>query len=103
MSATVVLTCEEGSAVFNHRVLTLPYSGQVKVTRETAEEHQREDNTVFDCKVLSRAQAVFSFVDGTVYLKDTSSRNGSFIKGVRLSKPFQESEETELFSQDVVR
>jgi pSer/pThr/pTyr-binding forkhead associated (FHA) protein len=54
-------------------------------------------------QVLSRAQAVLSFVNDQVYLKDIGSRNGTFINSLRLSKPFQESEDTPVYSQDIIR
>ena len=36
-------------------------------------------------------------------MKDDGSRNGSFINNHRLIKNFKESEETQLFSDDIIR
>jgi len=103
MAAKLVLTCEEGSASFNEKVLTLVEGGKVTVARAVGEDTPAQDNAVFDSKVLSRAHAVFSFVNGQFFLKDVGSRNGTFINSFRLSKPMAESEDICLYSQDVIR
>jgi len=103
MSVRIGLTCVDGSADFTKRSLVLPAGGHVKVARAGGEDQPEEDNAVFDSRVLSRAQAVLSSVNGQILLKDIGSRNGTFINGFRLSKPFQESGETPVYSQDVIR
>jgi len=103
MSVRIGLTCVDGSADFTKRSLVLPAGGHVKVARAGGEDQPGEDNAVFDSRVLSRAQAVLSSVNGQILLKDIGSRNGTFINGFRLSKPFQESGETPVYSQDVIR
>jgi len=103
----LVLTSQEGSLEFNERHVTLdtrdPRAAHVTVLRATAQQKPSDNNAVFECKVLSRSHATFLCSKGKLYLKDNGSRNGSFINNHRLSKNFQESEENQLFSEDVVR
>jgi len=103
MAARLVLSCEEGSAVFCERVLSLGEGGEVTIARAVGEEGPSGDNLVFDSKVLSRAHAVISFVNGQFLLKDVGSRNGTFVNSFRLSKPMAESENVCLYSDDVIR
>jgi len=103
MAARLVLTCEEGSALFSEKVLTLVEGEKVTVTRAVGEDSPAQDNAVFDSKVLSRAHAVFSFVNGQFFLKDVGSRNGTFINSFRLSKQMAESDDICLYSQDIIR
>ena len=49
--ARLVLTCEEGSAAFTERVLTLQDGGQVPVARADGGDGPAEDNVVFESKV----------------------------------------------------
>jgi len=103
MAARLVLTCEEGSALFSEKVLTLVEGEKVTVARAVGEDSPAQDNAVFDSKVLSRAHAIFSFVNGQFFLKDVGSRNGTFINSFRLSKPMTESDDICLYSQDLIR
>ena len=50
--ARLVLTCEEGSAAFTERVLTLQDGGQVPVARADGGDGPAEDNAVFESKVI---------------------------------------------------
>ena len=52
MAAKLVLTCEEGSASFNEKVLTLVEGGRVTVARAVGEDTPAQDNAVFDSKVV---------------------------------------------------
>ena len=54
-------------------------------------------------QVLSRAHAVLTGMAGHVLVRDTGSRNGTFVNGIRLSKPCQESEDIRIYSQDLIR
>jgi len=103
----LVLTSQEGSLSFKERHVTLdtrdPRGANVTVSRANAQQKPSDNNAVFECKVLSRSHATFLCSKGNLYLKDNGSRNGSFINNHRLSKNFQESEENQLFSEDVVR
>ena len=51
MEMRIVLSCEEGSALFSERSFTLADGGQVGVARAGGQDHPGEDNAVFDCKV----------------------------------------------------
>ena len=53
--------------------------------------------------MLSKSHAVFTVVDGVIFLRDNGSKNGSFINNFRLSKLGRTSPEHQLFSQDIVR
>ena len=51
MEMRIVLSCEEGSALFSERSFTIANGGQVGVARAGGQDHPGEDNAVFDCKV----------------------------------------------------
>ena len=61
--------------------------------------------SIFDTgiQVLSKSHAAFSFQDGKFYLKDTGSCNGTFLNNLRLSRAGEESEMTQVYSQDIIR
>merc|ERR1719153_1528289 len=103
MTVTLSLQCVSGSAQFTPRVFTLSHCGPVSVSRQGGTQVPTEDNAVFVCKVLSRKQAEFSFDSGQVYLRDTGSRNGTFVNNTRLSTSTQHSEYTPVYSGDVLR
>ena len=54
-------------------------------------------------KVLSKPQAVLRFAEGHFLIKDVGSSNGTFINNFRLSKAGLESEETRIYSDDVLK
>ena len=54
-------------------------------------------------QVLSKPQAVLRFSGGKFVLKDVGSSNGTFINNFRLSQAGLESEETVIYSDDVLR
>jgi len=103
MSLRIVLSSVDVSAEFSERTLLLPPGGQVRVARAGGDDQPADDNAFFDSRVLSRSQAVLTFSNSQILLKDIGSRNGTFINGFRLSKPFQESMETPVYSEDVIR
>eukprot|EP00092_Neocalanus_flemingeri_P011053 GFUD01011901.1.p1 GENE.GFUD01011901.1~~GFUD01011901.1.p1 ORF type:complete len:835 (-),score=288.99 GFUD01011901.1:58-2562(-) len=102
MTSKIILSSQPGSANFSDRVLLLDPE-TVTVSRSSTDEKPETDNAVFDCRVLSKAQAVFSLVDEKFYLKDTGSSNGTFINNFRLSQAGKQSEETQIYSQDIIR
>jgi len=99
----LILTCHEGSSTFSTRNIPLDSTGQVTVLRSSPQQKPSDSNAVFDCKVLSRSHALIYSSKGKVFLKDNGSRNGSFINNHRLIKNFKENEETQLFSNDIIR
>ena len=54
-------------------------------------------------QVLSKPQAALRFSGGKFVLKDVGSSNGTFINNFRLSQAGLESEETVIYSDDVLR
>ena len=54
-------------------------------------------------QVLSKPQAVLRFSGGKFVLKDVGSSNGTFINNFRLSQAGLESDETVIYSDDVLR
>ena len=54
-------------------------------------------------QVLSRPQASISFCDGNFYIKDLGSSNGTFINNFRLSKAGATSDETMIFTDDILK
>ena len=53
--------------------------------------------------MLSKPQAVLRFAEGHFLIKDLGSSNGTFINNFRLSKAGLESEETRIYSDDVLK
>jgi len=103
MAAKIILASEQSSEKFNDRVLLLLEQQTVNVARSSTEEKPDTYNAVFDCRVLSKAQAALSFTEGKFYLKDMGSSNGTFINNFRVGPAGKESEETKIYSQDIVR
>ncbi|KAL1243654.1 Sarcolemmal membrane-associated protein [Trichinella spiralis] len=75
----------------------------VKIGRSLAKLQASSNNFVFDCKVLSRNHALIWYEDGSFYVRDTKSSNGTFINGQRLSKASEESLPKEVFSGDLIQ
>eukprot|EP00116_Pleurobrachia_bachei_P005093 sb/3465355/ len=75
----------------------------VKVGRSVARTRTSPDNAIFDCKVLSRSHAVMWYQDGHIWIKDTSSSNGTFVNGTRLSQGGEESEPCKIESGDKIQ
>jgi len=100
----LILSCHAGSAAFTTRTISLAASGgEVNVLRSSPQQKPSDSNAIFECKVLSRSHALIYCSKGKVYLKDNASRNGSFINNHRLIKDFKESQETQLFTNDIIR
>ena len=121
MSGKIILTREETSVRFHDKVLLLSDGQTVKVSRSSSDEKPDTVNAVFDCRVslqdlsvlkiflhvtlqvLSKHQASVTFRAGRFYLKDVGSSNGTFVNNFRLSKSGAESEDTQIYSEDVLR
>ncbi|KRX83747.1 Sarcolemmal membrane-associated protein [Trichinella sp. T6] len=101
-AACAVLTPCENSHPFEHRRVAL-CDEPVKIGRSLAKLQASSNNFVFDCKVLSRNHALIWYEDGSFYVKDTKSSNGTFINGQRLSKASEESLPKEVFSGDLIQ
>ncbi|KRX50404.1 Sarcolemmal membrane-associated protein [Trichinella murrelli] len=101
-AACAVLTPCENSHPFEHRRVALS-DEPVKIGRSLAKLQASSNNFVFDCKVLSRNHALIWYEDGSFYVKDTKSSNGTFINGQRLSKASEESLPKEVFSGDLIQ
>ena len=59
MAARLVLTCEEGSALFSEKVLTLVEGEKVTVARAVGEDSPAQDNAVFDSKVGTQKETFY--------------------------------------------
>ncbi|KRY43341.1 Sarcolemmal membrane-associated protein [Trichinella spiralis] len=101
-AACAVLTPCENSHPFEHRRVALS-DEPVKIGRSLAKLQASSNNFVFDCKVLSRNHALIWYEDGSFYVRDTKSSNGTFINGQRLSKASEESLPKEVFSGDLIQ
>jgi len=99
----IILTPETSSARFHDKVLVVGAGDSVNVSRSSSEEKPDTKNAVFDCRVLSRPQASISFCDGNFYIKDLGSSNGTFINNFRLSKAGTTSDETMIFTDDILK
>jgi len=101
MSARAILSPKVNSLQFDDRVLLLDVPA--KIGRSHKDDQADSSNGFFDCKVLSRAQAMILFEDEKFFLIDTGSSNGSFVNNIRLSKAGEESKLTRIFTNDVLR
>ncbi|KRX98647.1 Sarcolemmal membrane-associated protein [Trichinella pseudospiralis] len=101
-AACAVLTPCENSHPFEQRRVALS-DEPVKIGRSLAKLQASNNNFVFDCKVLSRNHALIWYEDGSFYVRDTKSSNGTFINGQRLSKASEESLPKEVFSGDLIQ
>jgi len=64
MSATALFTCVSGSHPFQERHINL--SDPAKIGRSVAQARPNSNNTIFDCKVLSRNHALLWYEGGKV-------------------------------------
>ena len=121
MSGKIILAREDTSVRFHDKVLLISDGQTVKVSRSSSEEKPDTCNAVFDCRVglldlvvlkiflhvalqvLSKHQASLTFRAGRFFLKDVGSSNGTFVNNFRLSKSGAESEDTQIYTEDVLR
>ncbi|XP_074644471.1 uncharacterized protein LOC141901252 isoform X2 [Tubulanus polymorphus] len=101
MAALAIFTCRPNSHPFKERHVLL--HEPVKVGRSVARARPAANNAIFDCKVLSRNHALIWYENGTFYLQDTKSSNGTFINNLRLSKGCEESTPREIYSGDIIQ
>nr|XP_033796978.1 sarcolemmal membrane-associated protein-like isoform X2 [Geotrypetes seraphini] len=102
-SALAIFTCRPNSHPFQERHVYL--DEPIKIGRSVARCRPAQNNTTFDCKVLSRNHALVWFDHKTCkfYLQDTKSSNGTFINSQRLSRGSEESPPCEILSGDVIQ
>uniref|UniRef100_A0A0N4ZK07 FHA domain-containing protein n=1 Tax=Parastrongyloides trichosuri TaxID=131310 RepID=A0A0N4ZK07_PARTI len=100
----VFIPCAE-SHTFERRKVFVPDSESkpMMIGRSVGKSRPSNTNAVFDCKVLSRNHAIMWCEDGSFYLKDTKSSNGTFVNNVRLSKTAEESAPKEVHSGDIIQ
>ncbi|CAH1783910.1 unnamed protein product [Owenia fusiformis] len=101
MSALAVLTCRPNSHPFQERHVSL--HEPAKIGRSVARARPAPNNSIFDCKVLSRNHALIWYEEGRFFLQDTKSSNGTFVNSQRLSKGSEESPPREIMSGDVIQ
>ena len=101
MSAVAILSCQPNSHPFQERHISL--HEPVKIGRSVARARPASNNGIFDCKVLSRNHAMLWYENGTFYLQDTKSSNGTFINNQRLCKGGEESSPREVYSGDHIQ
>ncbi|CEF70370.1 Sarcolemmal membrane-associated protein [Strongyloides ratti] len=93
------------SHTFERRKVFVPDSESKPITigRSVGKSRPSNDNAVFDCKVLSRHHAIMWWEEGTFYIKDTKSSNGTYVNNERLSKTAEESAPKALYSGDIIQ
>ncbi|XP_052779664.1 sarcolemmal membrane-associated protein-like isoform X2 [Mya arenaria] len=101
MSALAILSCRQNSHPFQERHMAL--IEPIKIGRSVARARPAPNNGIFDCKVLSRNHAMFWYENGTFYLQDTKSSNGTFVNDQRLCKGGEESPPREIYSGDLIQ
>ncbi|XP_052283993.1 sarcolemmal membrane-associated protein-like isoform X3 [Dreissena polymorpha] len=101
MSALAILTCKPNSHPFQERHIALHEPN--KIGRSVARARPGPNNGIFDCKVLSRNHAMLWYENGTFYLQDTKSSNGTFVNDQRLCKGGEESPPREIYSGDLIQ
>uniref|UniRef100_A0A0N5BXF7 FHA domain-containing protein n=1 Tax=Strongyloides papillosus TaxID=174720 RepID=A0A0N5BXF7_STREA len=100
----VFIPCAE-SHTFERRRVFVPDSESKPMTigRSVGKSRPNNDNAVFDCKVLSRNHAIMWWEEGTFYIKDTKSSNGTYVNNERLSRTGEESAPKALYSGDIIQ
>ncbi|XP_069101183.1 sarcolemmal membrane-associated protein-like isoform X7 [Argopecten irradians] len=100
-AGVAILTCQPNSHPFQERHISL--IEPAKIGRSVARARPASNNGIFDCKVLSRNHAMLWYENGTFYLQDTKSSNGTFINNQRLCKGGEESPAREVYSGDQIQ
>ncbi|XP_021363288.1 sarcolemmal membrane-associated protein-like isoform X4 [Mizuhopecten yessoensis] len=100
-AGVAILTCQPSSHPFQERHISL--IEPAKIGRSVARARPASNNGIFDCKVLSRNHAMLWYENGTFYLQDTKSSNGTFINNQRLCKGGEESPAREVYSGDQIQ
>ncbi|VDM97471.1 unnamed protein product [Thelazia callipaeda] len=100
-----IFTACSQSYAFDERRFTVPNSEEeaIKIGRAVGRWKPSSENTIFDCKVLSRNHAILWHEEGCFFLKDTKSSNGTFVNNVRLSKSAEESSPRQIYSGDILQ
>lgn len=91
------------NGTFERKTITVPFlPDTLRIGRQTNK--STTPNTVngfFDSKVLSRQHAeIYADRQGTIWIRDIKSSNGTFVNGTRLSAENRESEPHELQTND---
>jgi len=85
---TVVFKCKADydSFKFEDRVITLdPNGAPVKIGRSQGPLKPKSDNSIFECRVLSRHHAHIWYEDEQIWVKDKGSSNGTFVNGMKVT------------------
>jgi hypothetical protein len=93
------------NGTFERKTINVPYYPDVvKIGRQTNNKTQPTPlNGYFDSKVLSRQHAeLYANRNGTIWIRDVKSSNGTFVNGQRLSQENRDSEPHELREQDML-
>lgn len=86
------------------REFALPEDIKVKIGRSVKDKNvPKADNAIFDSKVLSRSHAEFWSKDGTVFIRDTKSSNGTYLNDERLSPSTTESDPCAVRNGDLLK
>ncbi|GMS95808.1 hypothetical protein PENTCL1PPCAC_17983, partial [Pristionchus entomophagus] len=99
----ILSPCAQSHAFEERKVKVGPEDDPLKIGRAVARLKPCPDNAIFDCKVLSRNHAVLYYDDGSFYLKDTKSSNGTFVNNDRLAGTGEESEPKQVYSGDILQ
>jgi len=93
------------NGTFDAKSINVPYHPDlVRIGRQTNQKTvPTAHNGYFDSKVLSRQHAeIYAERDGTIWIRDVKSSNGTFVNGKRLSPENKESEPHILNAQDIL-
>uniref|UniRef100_A0AC35U6V8 FHA domain-containing protein n=1 Tax=Rhabditophanes sp. KR3021 TaxID=114890 RepID=A0AC35U6V8_9BILA len=93
------------SHVFDKRVVAIPNAEEyaIKIGRSVGKLKPQPDNSIFDCKVLSRNHAIIWYEDNNFFIKDTKSSNGTYVNNERLSKTGEESPPRVIYPGDIIQ
>jgi len=98
--AKAIFVCLPSSHPFVEKEVYL--NGKIKIGRTVVTAKQK-DKLFFDSKVLSKNHAIIWYDNGKFFLRDTKSSNGTFVNGNRLSVALEESDDYQIFTDDVVQ
>ncbi|KAI0988862.1 hypothetical protein GJ496_007557 [Pomphorhynchus laevis] len=71
----------------------------VRVGRSVGKQKPSPENAIFECRVLSRHQAIIWFEHNMFFLKDTKSSNGTFVNSCRI----EADDSFQIFTDDTLQ
>ncbi|CAJ0582473.1 unnamed protein product, partial [Mesorhabditis spiculigera] len=95
--------CSQSHPFEERHCIVGDHNDPLKVGRSVARLKPTRDNAVFDCKVLSRSHASIWYSNGSFWIKDTKSSNGTFVNNERLAQTGEDSDPKQIYNGDIIQ